>query len=138
MVGLTLRSTSPRRMASTTIGPASFFAPIRTDSPAARMPMPLPCRPDWFLTSARAAGIRSSTVFGGLKYDGQRGAGYFFPPLAPARAVAPALSDRSARLQAPATPAAAIIETARIRPLAEAYFMMRLLLRGFSDLKTAR
>ena len=37
--------------------------------------MPLPWRPDWLRTSARAAGIRSSTDFGGLKYDGQRGAG---------------------------------------------------------------
>ena len=49
--------------------------------------MPLPCSPDWLRTNDRAASIRSSTDFGGLKYEGQRGSGYFSPAV-PAR-VAP-------------------------------------------------
>src|SRR5262249_49941638 len=87
-----LRSTRARLTASSTIGSESFEATMRTDSPGARMPRPLPWRPDWFLTSARAACIRSSTEFGFLKYDGHLGSGYFSPP-APTRAAAVAAPD---------------------------------------------
>src|SRR4029078_6065649 len=68
------------------------------------MPMPLPCRPDWLRTKLRAAAIRSSIDFGGLKYDGQRGSGYD-SPVAPARVAALAESARplSARPHAAAT-----------------------------------
>src|SRR5574340_1221241 len=38
--------------------------------------MPLPWNPDRLRTSVRAAGTNSSTDLGGLKYAGQRGAGY--------------------------------------------------------------
>src|ERR671934_2447788 len=68
------------------------------------MPMPLPCSPDWLRTNDRAASIRSSTDFGGLKYDGQRGSGYF-SPAAPARAAAlvPLVVSSCLRLHAAAT-----------------------------------
>src|SRR5207245_6587021 len=103
-----------RLMASSTIGSASLAATMRTDSPAARMPIPLPCRPDWLRTNERAASIRSSTDFGGLKYEGQRGSGYFSPAVAPARAVALApFVPFSARLQAAATTAIDRNTTAR-------------------------
>src|SRR5260370_31346576 len=108
MCVVTLRSNSARRIGWMTSGSASLLVTISTDSPGARMPIPLPCRPDWLRTSARAAGIKSSTDLGGLKYDGQRGSGYLSPAAAPPDAVALAPSERFDRLQSPATaPAAA-------------------------------
>src|SRR5262245_56217314 len=76
MWGLTLRSSSARLIASRTIGSLSKLATISTDSPGSRMPMPAPWNPERFRASVRAAGINSSMPFGGLKYDGHRGAGY--------------------------------------------------------------
>src|SRR5438093_12038590 len=58
------------------------------------MAMPLPSRPDWLRTNDRAAPIRSSTDFGGLKNEGQRGSGYVSPAAAPARPAALAPSER--------------------------------------------
>src|SRR6185295_444139 len=106
--GVIFRSTRARLIASSTIGSASLLATIRTDSPACRIPMPLPCKPDWLRTNLRDASMRSSTDFGGLKYEGQRGSGYV-SPAAPARVAALAESLRSllARLHAAATMAVA-------------------------------
>src|SRR5947209_14234021 len=111
MYGVILRSSSARLIASSTIGSPSFATTISTDSPGWRMPIPLPCSPDWLRTSVRAAGTRSSADFGGLKYDGQRGSEYFSFGCAPARelALAPALDsdpEVSVRWHAPARTAA--------------------------------
>src|SRR5215217_6125953 len=78
-----------------TMGSPSSATTISTFSPSRRMPIPLPCRPDWLRTSRRAAGISSSADLGVLKYDGQRGAGYF-SPLAPTAALAAALDSAGA------------------------------------------
>src|SRR5947208_5179307 len=113
MYGVILRSSSARLIASSTIGSPSFATTISTDSPGWRMPIPLPCSPDWLRTSARAAGRRSSALFGGLKYDGQRGSGYFSFGPAPARvlAAAPPSSDLAVPLRPQAPAAAATIDT---------------------------
>jgi hypothetical protein len=110
-----------------TIGSASSAATMRTFSPSRRMPIPLPCRPDWLRTSCRAAGSRSSTDFGVLKYEGQRGAGYF-SPLAPTAALAAALDAAGAGvslLQAAVAAAAAHRPAIHARAVFSPFVMFR-------------
>src|SRR5919204_7005712 len=97
------------------------------------MPMPLPWSPDWLRTNDRAASMRSSADFGGLKYEGQRGSGYF-SPLAPARvaALAESLRPLSERLHAAATTMAARNTTVSSLTAFEASFIACVLSFGLT------
>src|SRR5687767_10632318 len=95
---------------------ASTLATKSTVSPFSAMPRPAPWRPRRARTSGRTCGMTSSIVAGGLRYDGNRGSGYFglseLADGASARDALPWLSDLR---QAAMSTAMAAQVTARMR-----------------------